>query len=380
MRFNSKAEIIVSDKFADDVWPLVEELGATKIALVVDRNVADLAEVKALAEMLKAKSSVVIYPVDAVEPTTALVNQHTEALRPEKADLIIGIGGGSLLDLTKALSVMVVNDGKVEDYHGTGKPFTAGVKKILVPTTAGTGAEVTPGAVLVNTATNFKRAIGGPLVTADFAVLNPRLTLSMPHWVSAATGMDAMGHAVESYTAKCANTVTRMYSKQGFSLVYNALSRLFDAPEDLDIRRQILLGSALAGYAIYNSNTGAAHSISYALGIFKEVNHAVAIARLLPEVVKTNVEKGCTLYADLYDLIDGADTTLDVEAKAKRFAAGLADFAPLGRVEKTFSDYGIDESNVDFLAERGLDLKPALDQNPVVFDLDDSKAVMRSLI
>lgn len=380
MRFNSKAEIIVSDKFVDDVWPLVEELGSTKIAMVVDRNVADLPEVKALAEALKNKRNVVVYPVDAVEPTTALVNQHTEALRPEKADLLIGIGGGSLLDLTKALSVMVVNDGTVEDYHGTGKPFTAGVKKILIPTTAGTGAEVTPGAVLVNTSTNFKRAIGGPLVTADFAVLNPRLTLSMPHWVSAATGMDAMGHAVESYTAKCANTVTRMYSKQGFSLVYNGLRRLFDAPENLDVRSEILLGSALAGYAIYNSNTGAAHSISYALGIFKEVNHAVAIARLLPAVVKTNVEKGCTLYADLYDLIDGADTTLDRATKAQRFAAGLSDFAPLARVEKTFSDYGIDESNVDFLAERGLDLKPALDQNPVEFDLADSKAVMRSLI
>jgi alcohol dehydrogenase len=381
LKFNAKAELVVSEDLDHDARSLAAALGARKIALVVDRNLLPLAEVKRLSESLKAQTQTVVYPIESLEPTTDIVNQHTAALREEQVDLFVGLGGGSVLDLTKALSVMVVNAGKVEDYHGTGKPFSAGVKKILIPTTAGTGAEVTPGAVLVNTATNFKRSIGGAFVIADYALLHAPLTLSLPDELTASTGMDAIGHCVESYSARCANVVTRMYAKQAFALIYNGLRALFQGrTRDLALREQLLLGSSLAGYAIYNSNTGAAHSISYALGIYHEVPHAVAIARLLPPVVKINVERGCTLYADLYRLIDGADTAGDDRALAHSFSAALGSYAPLSKIKKTLGDYGVNQGNADFLAERGLDLAPALSNNPVDFGLAESKAVLRSLI
>jgi alcohol dehydrogenase len=270
---------------------------------------------------------------------------------------------------------MTVHEGIVEDYHGTGKPFTKGVRKILIPTTAGTGSEVTKGAVLVNEKTNFKRAIGGKYVTADYAVLNAELTMTMPDTVAASTGMDALAHAVESYTGKCSNEITRMYALKAFSLIYNSLPKIFIDKNNLECRRNILLGSCLAGFAIYNSDTGACHALSYPLGIYNHVPHGLAVATLLPEVISINVEKGCNIYGDLYSHIADAPQLEKPTEKALAFCQMLATYKPLSYLGKKFCDYGINETNIDFLAERGLDLKSALNNNPVEFTLEDSKRI-----
>ncbi len=380
IRFDSKTQIVISDNLANDVWMLLQEERSKNVALVVDSNVAEQQDIKEITNFLENKINLLVYKIKSTEPTTDMVNEYTTNLRMKDIDIFIGIGGGSIIDLTKALSVMVVNEGKVEDYHGTGKTIASRIKKIMIPTTAGTGSEVTCGAVLVNTTTKFKRAINGGYVIPDYAVLNAKLTLTMPDSVIASTGIDALGHAIESYTAKCANDITRMYSKKAFALVYNNLSKIFEDKQNIVLRQNVLLGSCLAGYAIYNSDTGACHSMAYPLGIYNDIPHGVAVAYILPHVIRINVERGCSLYADLYDLMDGIEKVDNLEEKAKRFCVCLENYKTLSFIDKNFKDYGINESNYEFLAERGLDLTSALNNNPVEFGLEDAKRVLRELL
>jgi len=380
IKFDAKTQIIVSDNLVSDIIPIVEAEQSKNIAVIVDRSVAKHDSVKDLCNSFTQRGALFQYEVEAIEPTVDLVNEYVSYLRNKNIDLIVGIGGGSIIDLSKALSVMIVNDGRVEDYHGTGKVFSQGVKKIMVPTTAGTGSEVTPGAVLLNPKTKFKRALASKYVAPDYAVLYPYLTMGMPDNITATTGMDALGHAIESYTAKCANEITRMYSKEAFRLVYNALPKVFENKNNLDLRRQVLLGACLAGYAIYNSCTGACHGISYALGIYNNIPHGLAVARLLPKVVALNVKKGCTIYSDLYDLIEGQEKCASVQEKAERFSALLKDYKPLEKVTKKFKDYKVNKDTLNLLAERGLDLALVVNNNPVFFGLDDSKSVLARCI
>lgn len=382
IQFDSKAKIIISDDLVNDVYSILKEENITSAALIVDSNISEIESIKELKTFLTKEIKLNYKSIKIAEPTTDMVNQYAAEFKDNIPELFIGIGGGSTLDLVKAISVMTVHNGTVEDYHGTGKPFIKGIRKILIPSTAGTGAEVTKGAVLVNRKTNFKRAIGGKYVTADYALLNAKLTTTMPDNVTATTGMDALAHAIESYTAKCANEITRMYSSKAFSLIFNNLPKVFDDRTNLVYRQNVLLGSCLAGYAIYNSDTGACHALSYPLGIFNHVPHGFAVATILPEVVKINIKKGAFLYADLYDIINDVlflekDKTKE---KSEIFAKTLSSYKPLQYLEKSFRDYNIDESKIDFLAERGLDLKSALNNNPVEFSFHDSLSVFQQVL
>jgi len=380
IQFDSKAKIIISDNLSDDVDILINNEKISDIGLIVDSNVSKAGSVKNLKSLLDKKHKLRYNEIKITEPTTDMVNQYADEFRKNPPELLIGIGGGSTLDLVKAISVMSVNDGIVEDYHGTGKAFTQGIQKILIPTTAGTGSEVTNGAVLVNEKTKFKRAIGGKHVTADYAFLHAELTTTMPDNVTAATGLDALAHAIESYTAKSSNEITRMYSFKAFSLIFNNLSKVFESKNNLEYRKNVLLGSCLAGYAIYNSNTGACHAMSYPLGIYHHVPHSLAVGTLLTKVIANNIEKGAPQYAELYDAIDGVSSLKAINEKLNAFLHMINSFKPLQYLKKTFRDYGINESNINFLAERGLDLKSALNNNPVEFTLKDSVSIYQQLL
>ena len=380
IKFDATTKVVISDNLTSDIWNLLQEENAVTIVMLVDENIAKNEHFIDLKNYLDKKTKLSTSFIKSKEPTTDMVNELTSHFQGDNIDIFIGIGGGSIIDLTKAVSVMAVNDGRVEDYHGTGKEFKAGIKKIMIPTTAGTGSEVTPGAVLLNTNTNFKRAISGRYIIPHYAVLNPNLTLSMPDSIIASTGMDALAHSIESYTAKSANIITKMYSKQAFSLVYNNLLKVFEDRQNISVRQNLLLGSCLAGYAIYNSNTGACHSMAYPLGIYNNIPHGVAVAYLLSKIVKVNIEKGCLLYADLYELIEGVEKKTKQKDKVEIFLSLLEIYTPIKHIDKKFADYGVNESNYEFLAERGLDLTPALSNNPVEFGFADAKRVLNELL
>lgn len=380
-KFTAKTQVIETADSAVTVAEICKEEKAGRVGLVFDHFLESHPLVAAIRSALESQGAVVVSrAIRAVEPTTDMVDTLTADLRSERLDLLVGIGGGSIIDLAKAVSVMVVHEGSVTDFHGTGRPTIRGLKKIMIPTTGGTGSEVTPGAVLVNEKTSFKRALGGPWVCPDYAVLDARFTLTMPESVTVSTGMDALAHAVESYVTRCANEITRMYSRQAFALVANNLPRVISNPDNLEARSQVLLGSCLAGFAIFNSNTGACHAMAYPMGIYHHIPHGVAVALLLPKVVAINVSKGCLDYADLLPLIAGITPSGDRGRDARAFSDWLSAYTPLARLDPKLTRFGVGAAQVDFLAARGLDLVPALSNNPVEFNLKDSSMVLRELI
>ncbi|MFA4876142.1 MAG: iron-containing alcohol dehydrogenase [Methanoregula sp.] len=371
----------MSEDISETVLALQEQEKFKNVGLLIDNNVLNIRLIKNLIDELGSVTKIFPKYFDSFEPTTHLVDETAEHYRQNNIDFFIGIGGGSTIDLTKAVSAMVINPGSVVDYHGTGKPIIHAVRKMMIPTTAGTGSEVTPGAVLVNERTKFKRGLSSPCIAPEFALLCASLTTTLPDHVTASTGMDALGHAIESYTAKNSNTITRMYSREAFRLIFNNLEKVFHDKSNLLLRRNILVGANLAGFAIHNSNTGAGHSLAYPMGIYHKVPHGLAVALVLPEVVRINFEGGCTSYADLYDVIDGCDKKIvDPYEKSGLFCEQLQNYFAMRYLGKGLTDFGINTQNFEALAERGLDLTSALSNNPVDFTLADARNVLKKLI
>jgi alcohol dehydrogenase class IV len=381
IRFSARTEVLISGDLGRDVLAIQAEERFSHAGVIMDGNVAENRLVGDLLADLGEVAEVTPMVTRSLEPTTGLVDEVAAFFRPEGIDFFIGIGGGSTIDLTKAVSAMVVNPGSVELYHGTGRPIQGAVRKMMIPTTAGTGSEVTPGAVLVNERTKFKRGLSSPGISPEYALLHAPLTVTMPDPVTASTGLDALGHAIESFTSKSANGITRMYSLEAFRLVAANLGKVFANPSDLAIRTNLLVGANLAGFAIHNSNTGAAHSLAYPLGIYHKVPHGVGVGLVLPRVVRINVGKGCSQYAQLYDALEGRDPGIqDPMEKSREFCRFLSRHEALKHLGKGVRDFGITGENAGFLAERGLDLKPALESNPVEFTLEDSRRVFQALL
>ena len=379
LQFDSKTRLSITDDLSHTLLEIIGKENKRSIGLVIDSNIATHPDIKKMETALQAHHILLERIFQSSEPTTDMVDSAADYFRSHTMDWIIGIGGGSTLDLAKAVSVMIGLPGKTEDYHATGKALSTSIKKIMVPTTAGTGGEVTPGAVLINPKKSLKRALSGREVGSDYAVLYAPLTLALPAAVTASTGLDALTHAIESYTARNANPLTQMYSLRAFTLIFNNLNRVFNDPSNIQIRQELLLGSSLAGYAIYNSNTGAAHSIAYALGIYNKVPHGVGVGILIPHVVARNIERGCDLYADLLLALEPSASGSRLE-QSRRFLELLRTHSAYRALHFDPAAYGLNKADLSFLAERGLDLQSALQNNPVPFSKEDAHDVLKAIV
>lgn len=227
------------------------------------------------------------------EPTIETMMRGLKAAERQKCDLVIGFGGGSVIDSGKAIAALSKNTGNVLDYIeviGNGQPLQhAPAPYIAIPTTAGTGAEVTRNAVLKSTRHAVKVSLRSPLMLPDIALVDPELTLSMPPAVTAATGMDALTQLLEALVSKKSNPLTDGICREGLKRSATSLKRAFREPDDLKARNDMALSSLFSGLALANAGLGAVHGIAGPLGGMCAAPHGVACARLLPYVTETNL-------------------------------------------------------------------------------------------
>lgn len=378
--FRAATPVVITESLAESVVNHLETIAGKRVLIIVDRNVAKHPNVSDLNEQLAKKWEVLMYPVDACEPDTDTVDFHVDQLVQNKPDIIIGVGGGSCLDLAKAVSVLLCNPGPAANYQGWGLIKRPGIYKIMIPTTAGTGSEVTPGAVVINHATKRKGAIGSPFIFPDCSFLDASLTLTLPLGLTVTSGMDALSHAVESYSGKKENPIAKACARESFRLLANALPKVFSDPGNMHLRRNILVGSTLAGYAIYNLDTGAAHSLSYALGTELGVPHSLAIAMLLPKVMQHNFMKGIIIpYSELYDCAFHDSNNCTDADKAVKLVDFISSLPPAGSLPLNLSQFHKQDITLVYLAEKCLMLKTALANNPVDFGNDDAMRILHSL-
>jgi alcohol dehydrogenase class IV len=358
----------------------VKGLGWRHVAVLVDEGVAAhnryYAEIKRLLESaVDGVSEMRLRGSD--EPSYDYLDSLAGEVRAlPKLDGIIAIGGGSALDSAKALACLRTNPGPAINYRGFDKVMVPPVPTICIPSTAGTGSEVTINAVFTDTSERRKLGINGRYLNATYAVLDAEWTMSCPRSVAISSGMDALVHTLESFMTGNANPLTRALNREAFRLLYENLRCLVDAPQDKTRRQLLLLGSYLAAAGLFNSGSGIAGALSYPIGVHFKVPHGIAGGIFIASVVDFNVERGWHDYAELLDVVE-PHPDWSPEQKARRFAQAIRELANHLDVPATLDRWGITKANLDHVAELMLPLQAAFNQNPIPFSAEtDARAMI----
>ena len=237
------------------------------------------------------------------EPWVETADEAGRIAKNEGCVCVIGVGGGSAMDVAKAASVLATNPGKASEYQGLELVKSPGLPKIMIPTTAGTGSEVTFTAVLSRKEPKMKAGINGKYLFPDIAILDPMLTLSLPPETTATTGMDAMTHAVEAYTSSQASPLSDITAREAIKLIGKILRSAVNEGKNKSARANMLMGSLLAGIALANAGVGAVHALAYPLGGSFRIPHGVANGLLLSYVMKFNAGECRDKYCQIAKLL-----------------------------------------------------------------------------
>ncbi len=235
----------------------------------------------------------IIYENIPSDPTVETVDRGTDLIRKEKCNLVIALGGGSVLDTGKSISAMVTNEGSVADYQeieGKGRKFQhKPIPFIAIPTTSGTGSEVTRNAVITNTELGLKKSIRDPWLLPEVALVDPELTLSLPHDITAICGGDALTQCIESYLGKKSQEITDALALHAIGLIGKSLVKAVKDGKNLEARKDMAMAALLSGLCLSNSGLGAAHALSHPLGAYYKIPHGLSCAVLLPYVMEYNL-------------------------------------------------------------------------------------------
>jgi alcohol dehydrogenase len=276
---------------------IAAEFRVERILLVTDTGIQKAGIADRVLQMLPRAQV-----FDAIEsnPRHTTIDRAGEQARELGAQLVVGLGGGSVLDAAKAVALLAANPGRIEQYEGREKYSMAPLPVLAVPTTCGTGSEVTWVAVITHTGRRFKMSIKGPAMFPTVALVDPDLLVSLPPELVAATGMDALVHAVEAYSVKPATFITDIFAAEAVGLAFRYLERAYqDIRNDHQAREGVMRASLLAGLAFGNSDVGAVHCLSESVGALFDTPHGVANAVFLPYVMDFNRPAAAARYADL---------------------------------------------------------------------------------
>ena len=302
----------------DNLGRIVRNAAGSKVLLALDPDLQGVGLAEKITTPLDNEGiTYEIFSHIDPEPGLKLADEGAEIAKKMGADCVVGVGGGSAMDVAKAISILVTNGGKAQDYLGLGKIKKPGLAKIMVPTTAGTGAEVTFTAVFINEKTGSKGGMNGDPLYPDAALLDPALTLTLPPVVTAAPGIDALTHALEAYVSTQSHAVSDMYAREAMELISANLGQAYANGDNIEARSAMLLGSLLAGKALATAGVGLVHAMAYPLGGMFGIPHGLANAVLLPYVVDYNIIGNPAKFADIAALLGN-----DIEGTDLRKAAG----------------------------------------------------------
>ena len=296
----SSVRILFGAGTLDRLGSIIQSEGASRVLLVSDPGITAAGHVERAVRSLYQTGRVVrVFDETGENPTTSHVNKGLLAARSFNPDIIVGLGGGSAMDCGKGINFLLTNGGRMQDYWGTHKAAQPMLPFIAIPTTAGTGSDAQSYALITDPETHQKMACGDKKALPKLAILDPDLTATTPPKVAAATGIDAVAHAVETAGTTKRNDVSRRLSRQAWHLLEQSYEKVMRDPSDLPAREGMLLGAHMAGAAIENSMLGAAHSCANALTAECGTVHGVAVGLMLPQIVRFNSVDGTHPYSDL---------------------------------------------------------------------------------
>jgi alcohol dehydrogenase len=346
--FHQRTRVVFGQGTLDRLGPLARGLGFTRTLLVADRGVVEAGYVgKAMRLLEAAEITVMPFHDFGQNPDSAMVEAGRQFAASLDVDSIIGLGGGSSLDCAKGINFLLTNGGTIADYRGYGKATTPLLPMIAVPTTAGTGSEAQSYAVIAQSESHMKMACGDPSAAPRIALLDPEVTITAPHHVTAMAGFDAIAHAVETGVTMKRTAMSDTYSHRAWRLLNEAFERVLLHPSDVEARSAMQLGAHYAGMAIEQSMLGAAHACANPLTAKYNLTHGLALAILLPHVVRWNGGIAAGRYAAL--LNSPRRRARDQEAP-EALAVRLEDLAGAAGLAMKLSDSGVDDAALPELA------------------------------
>ena len=379
--FYSPHKIVFGTGTASGIGAEVRNLGASKVFIVTDPGVAKTGLLTPITRSLEeAQLAYVIYDKVEAEPPVRLVDEGAGRFRTEGCDVVLGVGGGSSLDVAKGVSIVAGNGGRILDYAGMDLVKKRGAPKVLVPTTAGTGAETTRVLVITDEAENTKKVVYSFYCLPELAVVDPLLTYSMPPAVTADTGMDALVHAIETFVSFNATPFSDILAEKAIAWIGRYLPIAWSKGGNQEARYYMSLAATVAGLAFASGGLGAVHGLSYVLGTRYHMPHGRSNAIMLPHVMKFNLPGAPEKYAAIAALLGRPTQACDVNQAAALSAEAVEDLLKTMHVSCRLRDYGISEKEMPFLVEGGVKQSRLFAFNPRDLSEDDVRAVYQSAL
>ena len=360
--FFVSSDVTFGKNAAKELPRILKEFKAKNVMVVYDAGVkmAGIAE-KVLAEVEKADVKVTVFDGVIPNPTNEVVEEAAEIAQRENIDVFVAVGGGSSIDLTKAVNILMTNPGPIGQYGGIGLVKEPVLPLIAIPTTAGTSSEITNVVALTDTKAVCKYVIIDNKIVADKVIADPEFTKTMPAGVTAATGMDAITHAVESYISNMSTALTEYHSIKALQIFHEYLPKAVANGSDMEAREKMMLGCLIAGFGFSNANLGLVHGIAHTLSAHFHLAHGVANATVLPYVMEYNADSCPEKMVNLAKAIDlpvSGDLAKDKYLLSKEL---LKMTKTVGI--KTLSELGVEEKDFEMIEEDVLK-EPVLGFNP----------------
>lgn len=360
---------------------LGENLGARfaarKIMLVTDAGLVKAGLIAPVVTALKQGGfSVEIFDKVVADPPEHIVADCAQSAREADIDLVIGLGGGSSLDIAKLVAVLVASDQPLSEMYGIGNVKGSRLPLVLIPTTAGTGSEVT-NISIITTGETTKMGVVSPQLYADFVLLDAELTVGLPQVHTAATGIDAMVHAIEAYTSKHKkNPLSDALAREALRLLGRNLIAACKDGTNREAREGMLLGAMLAGQAFANSPVAAVHALAYPLGGHYHVPHGLSNALMLGPVLRFNAKAAAPLYAELADVL-AISGTGDAVQRSDAFVKHMEQLMNESGAPRRLRDVGVTDNALAMLAADAMKQSRLLVNNPVEVREEDALALYR---
>ena len=378
--FNTSKSIQFGAGSLNRIGDLVRAQIGDRVMLVTDPGMMSTGIVDRTLKLLSdAGVHVDLFKDVEADPPEAVILKATEQAKAADIAGVVGLGGGSSLDVAKLVALLALGREDLKDVYGVGNAKGPRLPLILVPTTSGTGSEVTPISI-VTTGTNQKMGVVTPVILPDVALLDPELTYGLPAHVTAATGIDAMVHAIEAYASASANNnpVSRLLSTQALTLMGRSILKAVHEGSDVEARADMLLGSMLAGQAFANSPVAAVHALAYPLGGHFHIPHGLSNALVLPHVLRFNVVTSPQPYAELAPYAFPDLAKLEGQARAAAFCDRLAELSRDCGLQPNLRAMGIPEDILPRLASDAMNQTRLLVNNPRPVTEADALAIYRA--
>jgi len=351
-----------------------------KVALFTDRVIEQTGLLDVvLSQIQSAGVDYEILTDLPIEPTCDQAQQVVDRFKLTQADLIIAVGGGSVMDIAKLASIANTEAYSIRDLLDNPGQASKQTKTLMIPTTAGTGSEATPNSIVLVPEKELKVGIINEAMIADYVILDAIMIKNLPAKIAAATGIDALAHAIECFTSRKANPFSDLYALEALDLIFNNIEKACTDSDALDAKNAMLLASFYGGVAIATSGTTAVHALSYPLGGKYHIPHGVANAMLLVPVMKFNEPECRSLFARIYDRVQRTNETRHEAEKSDWVIQRLSDIVTNLEIPTSLESYHVPASDLEILVEAGMNVQRLLANNLREVCPEDARSIYQSL-